>query len=232
MNTKAKFIFGFLLYTIYFILNTSVVSAALVTVNQDGQVIWQVLGTETNNLKIPPKPEIKIKSLSQEISLNNENEKIILNGMDVTSLKENLVEIEARANTNDLKISGNNGQFGIEENGITANTSFPITIDPAKNELSVETSSGNRLISVLPYEAVVTLMRNNLLDNVKENNITLAESSKGELQYEIKGIKNVNLFNVMTLNANVNSIVSASNGEITKIDEPQWLKFFGFIFKS
>ncbi len=235
--TLALFIFLSLSF-----LGTKEAKAALITVNQKGEIVWQVLGDESSP-EIPKPPQIKVKSIAEnvavpnsEISLVTTNGKVQLNvtnangtqNIDVTNLKENLIEIEARGNTNNLKIGESDGQFVIEENGVIAKTSFPITIDPIKNELSVKTNSGSRLISILPYEAVVALQRAKIMD--KSGDVSLGENSNGELQYSINGQKEVSLFNLATIKADIKSVVSASNGEIVKTDEPQWLKVFGFLF--
>lgn len=200
----------------------------MVTINPNGEVIWQVLGDSTLKVNSVAGSE---RVTNSEISLNNNNGKVELNGMDVTNSKETLIDVEARPNSNNLKIGQSDGKFNIEENGITANTSFPISINPAKNELSVTTNSGTRVLSVLPYEATLSLTRTKLIDKVTQNKINLNESPDGILEYVIDGTKDINLFNVISINANVNSVVSASSGVIIKVDEPQWLKILGFLWK-
>jgi hypothetical protein len=225
---KIKFLSVLFLSSSLFLLINKSAYASLVTINPKGEVIWQVLGDST----------LKVNSVAgsssitnSEISLNNNNGKVELNGMDVTNSKETLINVESRPNSNNLKIRQDGGKFNIEENGITANTSFPISINPAKNELSVTTNSGTRVLAVLPYEATLSLMRAKLIDKVTQNKINLDESPDGVLEYEIDGTKNVNLFNVISINANVNSVVSAVSGVVIKVDEPQWLKFLGFLWK-
>ena len=239
-----KIVLGVLISIFVSFIGVKEAKAALITVNPKGEIVWQVLGDESSPT-IPKPPQIKVKSIAEnvaipnsEISLSNSNGKVQLNvtnaagvaqNIDVTNLKENLIEIEARGNTNDLKIGESDGQFVIEENGVIAKTSFPITIDPIKNELAVKTNSGSRLISILPYEAVVALQRAKIMDRPGID-VSLGENSNGELQYSINGQKEVSLFNLATIKADIKSVVSASNGEIVKIDEPQWLKLFGFLF--
>ena len=216
-----------LLLALFFSFSTSPIKAALLTVKADGKVISQVLGDST----------IKIKSVTgnlattnSQISLNNIGGKIQLNNMDVSNLNENLVEIEARGNTNDLKIKASGTNFTIEEGNITAITQFPITIDPAKNELSVSTDTGSRLVSVLPYEATLVLTRGKEIDKVTSNQINLNENAGGELEYTINGTKNLNILNIASVSSEVSSTVSATTGEVIKINEPVWLKLFGFLF--
>jgi len=223
-----KLIFSFLFVSSVFLLFPSSSKAAMVTIKPDGYVEWQVLGDSTLEVKSVAK---NLATANSQISLNNTNGKIELNNVDVTNLKEDLVDVQARANTSDLKIGSSGNDFTIEENGITANTSFPITIDPVKNELSVTTSSGSRLISVLPYEGSLSVIRAKLIDKVIDNKVTLNENSDGLLQYSVNGTKNINLFNVASITVNINSTVSATTGTILKVDEPQWLRVFGFIWQ-
>ncbi|HWA52380.1 MAG TPA: hypothetical protein VG895_04995 [Patescibacteria group bacterium] len=211
-------------------------AAAFVVITPQGKTVYQVLGDSTS-LQIPAKSQIQVKNIaenvnSNEISLANNNGKIELNGVDVTNMHETLVDIESRPNSNEIQIGNSNGKFSITENNITALTSFPITIDPSQNELSVQTNSGNRLVSILPYEASLTLMRAGTVDSIKNNQIALEESSNGELQYNIDGVKNLNLFNVVSLKEDIAASVSASTGAVLNTNEPVWLHFLTFMFSK
>ncbi len=192
---------------------------ALITITPNGKIVQRVLGDST----------FEVKKIAENITFSDG--KIELNNANTTNSKEDLVEVEARANTNDLKIGSSQNKFTIEENNVIAVTDFPITIDAAKNTLSVTTKTGTRLLTILPYEATVSLTRAKLIDNLKGNQIDLSENPNGSLEYLINGNKNINLFNIATITANVNSTVSATTGEVLKIDEPQWLKLFGFIWQ-
>ncbi len=176
----------------------------------NGEVISQVLGDST----------LEIKSVSKNA--------LTVNGK-IEVQKDDMVEVVARENINDLKIGNNGNEFTIEENGIIANTIFPITIDPIKDELTVKTNSGLRLINILPFEATESLVKGKFIDSINGNTISLNENSDGLLQYSIKGTRNINLFNFAKISADVTCTVSASNGEILKIDEPQWLRLLGVI---
>lgn len=237
MNINLKLLLGFLVLIVFSFAFSSTAEAAFININSKGEIIWRVLGVDSEIPFVPPS-DIKIKSVGEnknvqnsQVALNNENGRIILNGIDVTNFKDTLIEIEARGDANDIKISQVDGRFVFEEKGVSANTDFPITIDPVKNELKLKTASGERIIKVWPYEAVLSLKRAKLVDKIKDNKITLSENSKGELQYLITGEKSVNIFNVATVSAPIDSSVSVSNGEVLKMNEPYWLKFFGFLFK-
>lgn len=219
--TIATVLFAFMF--LYFVRPAA---ASLVTIDPAGHVTWQILGYEIGVKKVVD----EAASNNSTIALNNVNGRIVLNGVDVTNLNENLIEIQARGDSNEIKIGQEGGQFTLTENNIKATTNFPITVDPAKNQLLVTTSSGMRLLTILPDEAVQSLIRARIIDKVENNRISISENSDGVLMYQIDGVKNINLFNIAKIDTKISSSVSASNGEIQKIDEPQWLKFLGFLF--
>ena len=78
-------------------------AAAIITITPSGQVIHQVLGDST----------IEVKSVAENIAVNNG--KVELTNANMTTSKEDLVEIMARASTNDLKIGTQDNKFTIEE---------------------------------------------------------------------------------------------------------------------
>lgn len=227
MRRKLAFFLFLVIVNLFF---ATTISAALVSVDKNGSVVWQVLGIST--IQVKKIADGIVPSTNSQVVLNNSDGKVMLNGVDVTNLKDTLVDVEARGSTNDLKIGQNNGLFTLSENGIVANTSFPITIDSVQDTLSVVTPTGARLISILPYEAALSLLRANLMDQVNGNQINLSETQNGELQYDVNGQRHVNLFNLTKINVSVHSSVSATTGEVLKLDEPQWLKIFGFLFTT
>ncbi len=87
-------------------------SFAFITITPSGKIVERVLGDST----------LQVKSSTVAYADGK-----------IQVQKGDLVEVEARANTNDLKIGGSDNKFTIEENGIIATTQFPITIDANKN---------------------------------------------------------------------------------------------------
>lgn len=220
-----KIIFTLISFIIFASLFAVPTKAAFVQIDPQGKVVWQVLGYE-----IGVKSVALNETASSQIALTNNNGKVVLNGVDVTDLKGDLVDISARGDSNDIKIGQQDGKFVFYENGVSAATSYPITIDPIKNQLTLSTDSGQRILSILPYEAAISLIRAKMIDSVDNNRMNLVENTDGQLQYVINGTRNINLFNVAKIDAKVISTVSATDGKIMKVDEPQWLKFFGFLF--
>ena len=108
---------------------------------------------------------------------------------------------------------------------------MPINVDPSNKELSVTTSSGRKLISVLPREAIDALMRTKIINRMRLNErLNIVEEEGGDVSYVIKGQKVINLFNVYDYEIDITARVSVTTGEIVGIDEPEWLKAINFLF--
>lgn len=249
--SKLKIFSAFLLLPIAYCLVPSPVYAALITVNPQGQVIWNVLASEDSNdsLKIQKPPQsLSVKNIhpvpdspsDAQISLALENGRVNLtltsskgnSTTDVTSYKDEIIEIEETDAPKKIEISHKENSFVIKNQDISAITSFPITINSATRQILVTTPSGERFLAVLPGDAVINIFKANIVNKLssKTKEINLTETDKGDLQYQIPGEKSVNLFNIHTLSIPVTASVSALTGEILSIDQPAWLRIFGFLF--
>lgn len=239
----ASFFFSILLLTIA----TRPVSAALVTVDPQGRLVWNVLASEdeqTASLPIPKREELQVKNVvaspapptDAEIALVRQDGKVELNiksgqgnsKTDVTDYKNDLIEIEERGEAKKIKISNLGDKFSIEQNGISAVTIFPIMVNSKTSELTVSTDSGTRLLAMLPFDAASSVLRTNIINSLRK--IELTEGTKGVLQYDVEGEKKLNILNVYSIPVKVKTSISALNGEVIKVDEPVWLKVFGFLF--
>lgn len=213
-------------------------AGSLAVVNKDGNVTINVLASESFlALSVPERGELGVKNVADEgvssenISLSKENNIISLRvgdekEFDVTSWKENIIEIEERPDTKSIKIELFENKFKIESGGIYALTELPITIDPSKNKFSVTTPTGDRYVSILPSDAAETVLRAKVLSETQKGMDLLEES--GVLSYMVKGDKKVNLFDFYNFAVPVTAQVSASTGEIMSIDQPPWLRVLNF----
>ena len=219
--------------------------ASLVVIGQKGEVVWNVLASEST-LGIPKSSEIIVKSLasgtpgaSSLVSLLRQGDKVTLSvkegqeekSLDVTQLGGEIIEIEARPSTRRIKIGVLGEKFLIEEEGTLALTDFPVKIDPKRAELSVATSSGQRILPFLPKEAFEVVLRAKVISRLKSGEtMQLTEGSQGELAYRISGERTLNLMNLFEINIPVSTSVSALTGEVLSVDQPAWLRVLGFMF--
>lgn len=240
-----KFLSILLLSLLFSLLIVGRVDASLVTVTKEGEVVVNVLASETT-LSAPSSSSLEIKEIKPSnegvtsgVSLSNENGKIALNivtsdgekNLDVTGLGGDLIEVEERPEVNKVKIGFINGQFAIVQEEIVALTNFPININPENAKISLSTPSGLRYLSIFPKDAYVSGLRAKTLSKLKEGtNLTIIEAGGKELQYQLTGEKTLNLFNLISLDVPVGVTISAFNGEVVNIDQPIWLKVLGFMF--
>jgi len=239
---KSLLLFGFLVLALVF---PKGAQATLLVIDQKGEVVWNVLASEST-LGVPKSSEIIIKSLaagipgaSSLVSLLREGDRVTLSvkdgqeerSLDVTQLGGEIVEIEQRPSTRKVKIGVLGEKFLIEEEGILALTDYPIKIDPQRAELSVVTASGHRILPFLPREAFEVAVRAKIISKERVGEtMQLTEGGQGQLAYHISGERTLNLLNLFELNIPVSTSVSALTGEILSIDQPAWLRIFGFVF--
>lgn len=239
---KLIFVFAAILF-ISFLLAPSA-SAGILTVREDGEVVFNVLSEKDSiALEIPRSSYIEVKRAAEveprgsaKIALTKEGEKVNLQidgnnyqrRLDVTQWKDELIEIEERPETKKVSIGIFGDKFALRQKGVTAVTGFPINIDSERAQLAVSTQTGDRLVSILPLQAVESSVRAKLISRV-EGNIELVEEER-ELSYIIAGDKLINFFNIYKHPIPVTVRVSASTGEITGLDSPTLFKYLSFLF--
>jgi hypothetical protein len=240
-----KFVF---ILTLSFLFCLSIAAAkaeSLLVINENGEVIWKVLSsTDSISLSIPQREYLEVTDVAAnsetasdaKIGLVKENGSISLNinssegsrSLDVTNWQDDLIEVEARGETKKLAIRITNGEFSIEQKGISVTTSYPINIDPKRNEISVQTPSGARFLSVLPIEAAESALRAKVITKFT-GNASLVERDRGELVYVFNGEKILNLFNLLDYPVDVEASVSVLTGEIVHVEQPPWLRILSFL---
>jgi hypothetical protein len=240
-----------LLTTIYglFTFGVTPVKASLLSVTKNGEIVWKVLASEDSiTLKVPERGSLEVKevtpiveaNLNDRISLKIENGKSLLSvvtnegekNLDVTNTKDGLIEIEERPKAKSVKIGIINNQFSIQQEGITAITVFPITIDPKTADISIKTTSGDHFLTILPADAYQSSLKAKIITNLANNNLSIEEKKLGEISYEIEGKKKINFLNFFAYDFPVKVSVSALTGEILGVEQPVWQKVISFIFNE
>lgn len=241
-----KLIYSIFLIPLVFTLSTKLAWASLVTIDNDGKVILNVLSAEkSSELEIPHSDYLEIRNIISEatdpnakISLARVEGKATLNvstasgdkSLDVSNYKEEVVEVEERPQTRKLTIFVTGDKFTIGQEDILAETEYEINIDPQTARLTLLTPSGLRFLSVLPREATFAVLRSNFINKVDTAKKLVLTETDGELTYEVFGDKVINFFNVYKYPISISARVSASTGEVLSIDGPSWVKIFNFLF--
>lgn len=236
-----KVLIAILLFSFLFSTAKSAKASSLVKIDGNGEVIFKVLSSEDQlALSIPERKEIEVKEIAASnapndslISLTKDEEKIYLKvgdkELDVTNWEEGLIEIEERGDVKRIEIGVEGDEFVIKQDGVSAKTSYPINIEPKENKLSVETSSGEIFLTVFPIEAAESALRSRYVTRLPDKNIGVSEKETGILTYEVDGEREIEMLKFIDYAVPVTVYVSASTGEIVSIDQPTWLRIFGFL---
>jgi hypothetical protein len=218
--------------------------ASLVVIDDTGQIVWNVLSEEISSLDIPRHSYIEVKKAAEvtpastsTITLKKKGDKVslVVSGggqerqLDVSNWQEDLVEIEERPEVQKLAIGVRGDKFTLNQKGVTAETPYPISVDSEKAEISLETPTGAKFVSVLPLEAVESALRTNLMSRITDHNVEMLEK-ESELQYSIQGEKVFNFFKMFDYSIPVNLFVSASTGKVLDLEAPGWFRFINFLF--
>jgi hypothetical protein len=238
-----KFLVTINLTLLFFILGSSVVEASILSVDKDGEITWKVLSKEDSvGLDVPTHSYIEVKKVGDDafdpkssIELSRRGDKISLfvlkdnekRQIDIANPNGDLIEIEERAEIQKINIGIKDDKFSLQQRGFSALTEFPIKIDPATAKLTVETKSGDRFLSILPYQAVEGVLRSRLISRIDDNRLEIIEEER-ELQYSFSGEKVFNIFDLFEYSIPVSLRVSASTGETISIEGPVWYKIVGF----
>jgi hypothetical protein len=234
------------LFSLFFLLVfAKPASANLLSIDKDGQIVWDVLGQEDAiGLAVPQSSDITLNKVAESsgdtnslVSLEKKDGKVSLlvnegggrKSLDVTNWKDSVIEIEERPQVQKIQIAIAGDKFEIKNAGVSAVTSFPITVDPKTAKVSVTTQTGDKYISVFPREAAESALKSRVVDSLKTNQIVLTEEGN-ELTYKVNGEKLLNLFNVYKYPVDVEAQVSAYTGEIVKTNAPIWLTIASYLF--
>lgn len=233
-----KYFLATVFSVLIFAFSASTADAALLTLTNKGELYWNVLGL-TDEIE---KSALEIKKIAdninpkkiESIALVNESGKIIVrlgdegDLVDVTDYTDEIVEIEQTDSPSKVLIEATPSGFAIKQRGVTAETSFPIKINSSENKLTIETPTGTKLLSTLPYEAVRLLTNSNLVSEVPNGEVTIVEKEQGEINYEINGKKYITLFKVLSFEVPIKAEVSATSGNVVNLDQPVWYAVIGY----
>lgn len=141
-----------------------------------------------------------------------------------------IIEITQPKEADSVMVLAAKDSFEIRQRGIKVLTQYPIEVNNSLDNLTLTTESGKRYLAVLPYDAVTPLIRTKLIDEIPTSGeIELIELTEGELTYKIRGEKNHNLFDLVTLHADISVDVSALSGDVLSVDQPTWSRILTFL---
>lgn len=155
---------------------------------------------------------------------NEEGEKLELEDKEIEELEDDGIKIATAA-----------GKLAVIKNRFGAYTNFPLSINPETNELIVTTPAGQKVVTILPDQAVQNMLAANVISRLGSQ--VLAEAVRtgqvatisGIVQlgvrnnipvYEIPGIRDFRLLGFIPVSTPITAVVSAETGELVTAEQP------------
>lgn len=163
---------------------------------------------------------------------NEEGEEVELEEAEIDEIED---EVEDELEDAGIKIATAAGKLAVIKNRFGAFTNFPLSINPETNELIVTTPAGQKVVTILPDQAVQNMLAANVISRLGSQ--VLAEAVRtgqvatisGIIQlgvrnnisvYEIPGIRDFRLLGFIPVSAPITAVVSAETGELVTAEQP------------
>ncbi|MCL4366363.1 hypothetical protein M1437_04005 [Patescibacteria group bacterium] len=174
------------------------------------------------------KLKLKYESENGQVKIDAENK----NGKKV-ELKDDGMEkaqedIDNKLENEGIKISTESGKPVITKNNIKAEIDFPLSVDIATRQLTVTTPNGQKAVTVLPDQAIQTLLSANIINKIQGQIANASPSAKlgninGTIKLEVKdqtvvykvnGEKEYKVLGFIPISTPVTAFVSAESGNL------------------
>jgi len=171
--------------------------------------------------------KLKYSIVNGQVVLNVENE----DGEEVEIEDDELEELENEVE-NELEddgirlVSTTNNQLALTQNQIAALTNLPLSINAETKELIIITPTGQRVVTVLPDEAVQNLIAAGIINSIETppeeittqdqlgtlTGVVEIETRDSEIVYKIKGNKTHLMLGIIPVTTPVTAFVSTDTG--------------------
>lgn len=175
--------------------------------------------------KIKTKAEDKGKAKIEieEGKLKEENENGEETDVPEDEVEELENEIEDELESEDIDISTDSSGLSIKKNNVQALTNFPLSVDSVTKQLIVTTPAGQKVVTILPDEAVANLLATGIVNKITTSpqlsgpDSTLSgtiklEEKDGEVVYKVDGVKTHMFLGFIPIETPVTAFVSTETG--------------------
>lgn len=180
--------------------------------------------------------KIEIRNGTVRLKYSIENGQVVLkveneDGEEVEIEDDELAEledvVEDELADDDIQLTPTtNGQLAVTKNQVAAVTNFPLSINVETKELIVTTPAGQKVVTVLPDEAVANLLATGIINRVETapadtttqgelgalTGIVKLEIRNNEMVYKVKGTKTHRIFGFIPVTTPVTAFVSTDTG--------------------
>ncbi|MBI3619606.1 hypothetical protein HY214_00435 [Candidatus Roizmanbacteria bacterium] len=226
------------------------------TINQENEIKKEKVEKSISGMKIEDKLEVKtenklrvdIGKTGTKIRIKLEGDKAIIKAKQGDKNEVELDEHDALEKVNEalkkseVELHKTGDTIALKNGEVEAETHLPLSVDPQTNELTVETETGVKKVTVLPKQAVQNLLSKKIITSVQteiaKNPQTAREQAQqkteltqvnGEAVFKIQGVANKRLLGIFNVALPKTILTSAETGEIRKIDESFMSRIFDAI---
>lgn len=221
---------------------TSPTGVIIRTETKDGETRTELRFGEGERVKIRKEDDrTRTDVISQgiKVRIQREGDRFVIKAENAAGDEQELeadeiIKIDERFEQDRIKIATESGRLVISRNATFALTDLPISIDLETNELKVTTPAGERVVAILPDQAVKNMLAANIFDRLN-NQTVIDEATSGALTavanaiqlgernglpiYEIRGLRDQRLLGFIPVTTAVSTTVSASTGEVLDVEQ-------------
>lgn len=154
---------------------------------------------------------------------NEQGDEVELEDSEIDEMEN---EIENEFEKDDVEIATGSDKPIFVKNNMAAFTDFPLSIDVGTNQLIVTTPSGQKVVTVLPDQAVQNLLATKVINKIEQasdtdlttdldtlEGVVKLEVRNDEVVYRIKGAKTHNLLGFIPVDTETTVFVSTDTGQ-------------------
>ena len=194
---------------------------------------------EDGNFKLKYRMENGQMRLAVE---NDDGDEIEVDQENLDELKD---ELENDLADDDVQIATTSGRsLSLTRKNVRAITNFPLSVNTVTNELVVMTPNGQKIVTILPDQAVRNLLSTGIISRVEpvvaSDSASLSDSNKFDssiememkddvLVYKIKGKRAHRLFGIIPVSTDVTAFTSVDTGSTVSVQQSALSSLIDFI---
>lgn len=185
------------------------------------------------------KEKIEIEKGDKKIRIETKNGEAVIKieGEEDHELREGEeVEIHEEGEQEGIKIKKLENGFVVARNKVGALSRFPVSVDPTTGELTIITPAGEKVVTILPDDAVENILAANIFDRVlgkfseeaservegtspaspkeERQEVEITITDDGKVAYEVEGVKEEKFLGIIDVLVPKVAVVSADTGEV------------------
>lgn len=172
--------------------------------------------------------KLKYSIVNGQVVLNVENEDGEEMKIEENELEELENDVEDELEDDNIKlVPTSDSKLALTQNHIAALTDFPLSINVETKELIITTPAGQKVVTILPDEAVQNLLATGLINSIESPSADLTSQNQlgtltgvveiatrdEEIVYKIKGKKTQRMLGIIPVTTPVTVFVSTDTGQ-------------------